>query len=115
MVVKLELVIHSDSGRGYNELVDVGYPKHLRVNHSENQLANVDSNINGIESFWTFGKRRIQKFNGVKKNTFYLHLKESVYRFFHRNENLYHLLLTVLKKVSATIFLTTIEPIQNVI
>ena len=98
MVVKLELVIHSDSGRDYNELVDVGYPKHFRVNHGANEFANVDSNINGIESFWSFSKRRLQKFNGVQKDTFYLHLKECQYRFNHRNENLYRLLLTLLKK-----------------
>ncbi len=96
--VGIESVIHSDSWRGYNGLVDVGYPKHFRVNHGANEFANVDSNINGIESFWSFSKRRLQKFNGVQKDTFYLHLKECQYRFNHRNENLYRLLLTLLKK-----------------
>jgi transposase len=32
-------------------LVDLGYPKHFRVNHSADEFANDDSNINGIESF----------------------------------------------------------------
>ncbi|HEX8369159.1 MAG TPA: IS1595 family transposase, partial [Pyrinomonadaceae bacterium] len=35
---------------------------------------------------------------GVKKDTFYLHLKECEFRFNHRNENLYRTLLTLLKK-----------------
>ncbi len=96
--VSLESVIHSDMWRGYNGLVDVGYPKHFRVNHSANEFSNVDSNINGIESFWSFSKRRLQKFNGVQKNNFFLHLKECEFRFNHRHENLYHLLLTLLKK-----------------
>ncbi|CAN5613337.1 hypothetical protein BH24ACI3_BH24ACI3_01510 [soil metagenome] len=26
--------------RGYNGLVDIGYPKHFRVNHSVNEFAN---------------------------------------------------------------------------
>ena len=32
--------------------------------------------FNGIESFWSFTKRRLAKFNGVSVN-FELHLKES--------------------------------------
>lgn len=96
--VGIETIIHSDSWRGYNGLVDLGYPKHFRVNHSAVEFANDESNINGIESFWSYAKRRLQKFNGVKKETFYLHLKECEYRFNHRNENLYRTLLTLLKK-----------------
>jgi transposase-like protein len=96
--VSVESVIHSDMWRGYNGLVDVGYPKHFRVNHATNEFANIDSNINGIESFWSFSKRRLQKFNGVRKETFFLHLKECEYRFNHRNENLYYTILTLLRK-----------------
>lgn len=84
--------------RGYNGLVDVGYPKHFRVNHGANEFASTDSNINGIESFWSFSKRRLQKFNGVKKETFFLHLKECEYRFNHRNNNLYYAILSLLRK-----------------
>ncbi len=96
--VGIETVIHSDSWRGYNGLVDLGYPKHFRVNHSADEFATKDSNINGIESFWSFAKRRLQKFNGLNKDTFNLHLKECEYRFNHREENLYRTLLTLLKK-----------------
>ena len=95
--VGIESVIHSDSWRGYKGLVDLGYPKHFRVNHSADEFANADSNINGIESFWSFAKR-LQKFNGAKQETFNLHLKECEYRFNHRNQNLYQLLLVLLKK-----------------
>src|SRR5215217_7384374 len=35
-LVSLDSVIHSDCWRGYNVLVDVGYSKHLRINHSDN-------------------------------------------------------------------------------
>jgi transposase-like protein len=96
--VGVETVIHSDSWRGYNGLVDLGYSKHFRVNHSADEFATKDSNINGIESFWSFAKRRLQKFNGVHKDTFNLHLKECEYRFNHREENLYRTLLSLLKK-----------------
>jgi transposase len=96
--VSVESIIHSDMWRGYNGLVDVGYPKHYRVNHGANEFSNIDSNINGIESFWSFSKRRLQKFNGVKKETFFLHLKECEYRFNHRNANLYYTILSLLRK-----------------
>ena len=96
--VSLDSVIHSDGWRGYNGLVDVGYSKHYRVNHSADIFAIDAIHINGIESFWSFAKRRLQKFNGVPTSTFYLHLKECEYRFNHRNENLQLLLLKVLEQ-----------------
>jgi transposase-like protein len=56
------------------------------------------SHINGIESFWGYAKRRLAKFNGVSGNTFYLHLKETEYRFNHRRGNLYAAMLKLLKR-----------------
>lgn len=95
--VSPETIIHSDGWRGYDGLVDVGYSKHFRVHHSENQFADGSNHINGIESFWSSAKRRLQKFNGVSKKTFYLHLKECEYRFNHRKKNLFRLLLKLLE------------------
>ena len=74
-----ESVIHSDGWRGYDGLVDVGYDKHLRINKSKHFASN-GVHINGIEAFWSFTKRRLSKFNGVKKN-FELHLKECEWRY----------------------------------
>ena len=96
--VSLDAVVHSDKWRGYDWLVDVGFKKHFRVNHSADEFVNGISHINGIESFWSFAKRRLQKFNGVSEHTFYLHLKESEYRFNHRKENLFRLLLKLLEQ-----------------
>jgi transposase-like protein len=95
--VSADAVIHSDGWRGYDGLVDVGYSKHYRVNHGDNEFANSQSHINGIESFWSFAKRRLQKFNGVPAETFYLHLKECEWRFNHRHDNLYVVLLRLLR------------------
>jgi len=90
-------VIHSDGWRGYDGLVDVGYSKHYRVNHGDDEFANGQSHINGIESFWSFAKRRLQKFNGVPVTTFSLHLKECEWRFNHRHGNLHLELLRLLR------------------
>src|SRR5918912_4413660 len=96
--VAAEAVIHSDGWRGYDGLVDVGYSKHFRVNHSSNEFVRGNSHVNGIEGFWSFAKRRLQKFNGVSSETFNLHLKECEYRFNNRNKNLYRELLKLLRK-----------------
>ena len=95
--VSVEAVIHSDGWRGYDGLVDVGYAKHYRVHHGNNEFANELSHINGIESFWSYAKRRLQKFNGVPAATFNLHLKECEWRFNHRHDNLYLELLRLLR------------------
>ena len=76
--VSPESIIHSDSWRGYNGLVDLGYKKHYRVQHGTNEFAKGKNHINGIESFWSFAKRRILKFHGIPTSTFYLHLKGGV-------------------------------------
>ena len=77
--VSPESVIHSDGWRGYDGLVDVGYDKHFRINKTK-YFAEKTVHINGIEAFWSFTKRRLSKFNGVKKN-FELHLKECEWRY----------------------------------
>ena len=95
--VALESVIHSDGWRSYDGLVDVGYDKHFRVHHGNDEFVRGSSHINGIESFWSFAKRRLAQFNGVPTHTFLLHLKETEFRFNHRNTNLYNALLTLLR------------------
>jgi transposase len=90
--------IHTDGWRGYNGLVDVGYDKHFRVNHSKNEFSKGNGiHINGIESFWSFAKRRLAKFNGVKIN-FYLHLKECEWRWKRNEDEMQEDLIKILKK-----------------
>lgn len=90
-------MINTDGWRGYDRLVDIGFYKHLRVNHRNNEFACGERHINGIiESFWRYAKKRLIKFNGIDKKMFYLHLKETEYRFNHRHDNLYLALLKLL-------------------
>ncbi len=92
-----ETIINSDGWRGSDGLVDVGYNKHLRVNHGKNEFVRGKSHVNGIEGFWSFPKRRLQKCDGVSTQTFNLHLKECEYRFNLRSRNLYRELLKLLE------------------
>jgi transposase len=82
--VDVSCIINADGWKAYDGLVDVGYDKVFRVNHSKNQFALKGSDgatvtVNGIESFWSFTKRRLSKFNGYSVN-FDLHLKECEWR-----------------------------------
>jgi transposase len=88
--------IHTDKWKAYDGLVYDGY-KHQRINHSK-QFANSKSHINGIENFWGWSKLRLSKFRGVSREHFLLHLKESEFRFNHRGEDLYDILLKLVKK-----------------
>ena len=90
-------VIHTDRWRGYDSLVDVGIDKHLWGNHGCNEFARGSAHVNGIESFWSYAKRRLVQFNGVPRHTFYLHLKKTEYRFNHRHGNLYQALPSMLR------------------
>lgn len=76
--------VYTDGWWPYHGLITLGY-KHYRIHHSENEFARGKNHINGIESFWSYAKRRLMKFNGIHKSKFLLHLKESEYRWNHRN------------------------------
>lgn len=80
----------------YDGLIDVGYKKHLRVHLGDNAFANCRSHVNGIESFWSYAKRRRACFNGIASHTFYLH-QESKFRINHRGANLYQTTLKLLR------------------
>ncbi|WP_428545746.1 IS1595 family transposase [Profundibacter sp.] len=90
-------VINTDGWRGYNGLVDLGYG-HFRVDHSKDEFARGRVHINGIEGFWGLAKLRLAKFKGLPKHTFHLHLKETEWRYNHRNLNKYKILLSYLRE-----------------
>ena len=80
--VSLSATIVSDAYVSYHGLVDVGYDRHLRLKkYYPDKIWFTDGpiNINGIEAFWSFAKRRLAKFNGTTRN-FELHIKECEWR-----------------------------------
>ncbi len=92
-----ESLVFTDEWKGYSGLVDVGYGKHFRINKSKHFSDGKGVHINGIESFWSFTKRRLAKFNGVKKYFVY-HLKESEWRWGKEVEELKLDLSQMIKK-----------------
>lgn len=96
--VDIRSIVHSDGWGGYDGLVDMGYKKHLRVDHSANEFSSRSvrgNHINGIEGFWGYAKTRLARFRGMHQQTFCLHLKECEFRYNHRHQDLYKVLLTL--------------------
>ena len=90
----IESVIHTDTWRGYDGLVDMGYEKHYRIKHGKSEWSDGSGNhINGIESFWGYAKHRLIKFKGIQRARFVLYLKETEFRFNHRGQDIYKFLL----------------------
>lgn len=50
-----------------------------------------------ISGFWALTRSRLMKFRGLNRNTLYLHIKESEYRYNHRNEDMQLKLLQLIQ------------------
>ena len=99
--ISKDSTVYTDGFKTYDSLVDIGYKKHYRIRHGKNEFSKeegqVKNHINGIENFWGLAKVRLAKFRGLDKRTFYLHLKECEFRFNHRNDNMYKLVLKIVR------------------
>lgn len=82
----------------YNLLIDTENGKHHVLGEKSGDPGRHRTRINRIESFWGSAKSRLAKFKGMHSSTFRYHLKECEFRFNHRGEDLYHLLLKILRK-----------------
>jgi len=83
--VKQGADIYTDGWTSYDALAIYGF-NHKKVKHDDNEFSAGDGNhINGIESFWSFAKRRLAKFNGIRKAFFSDYLLETEWRFNHRD------------------------------
>ena len=95
--VQLSAEITTDGFRSYDGLVEAGFRRHHRITKYYGKEASVfvqdGHHINGIESFWSYAKRRHQKFNGLRPESFPVFLKETEFRFNTRHKDQYKLLL----------------------
>ena len=89
--------IHTDGWKAYDGLILNGYDHH-RVYHSHDEFVRGKSHVNGIESFWSFAKRRLAKFNGLTDEKFILHLKECEFRFNTDKDKMFNILIKNIRK-----------------
>jgi transposase-like protein len=97
---KEKATIFTDASKVYHCLSELGY-NHRSVNHNINEYSRHENGIcvttNRIEGFWGWMKVRLAKFRGVKWDNLPLHIAESVWRYNHRQDNIYKLLLKELR------------------
>ena len=78
--------IYSAGWKSYDALAVYGY-NHKKVKHSNDEFVAEDgTHINGVESYWSWVKRRLNKFNGIRKDHFAKYMLESEWRFNHRDD-----------------------------
>ena len=94
-VVRRGSVVYTDRYQVYDALMFCGYRhlyRHLRVDH-DRRFSRGKVHINGLEGFWAYAKERLIKHNGVSKERFPLHLKEMEFRYNHRHQDLFPLVV----------------------
>jgi hypothetical protein len=82
---------------GCREIVEPGKSNEYDHHYAAEGFSNNENFIHGIESFLAFTRKRLMKFHGIPVSTFYLHLKECEFRFNYRNEDLYPILLKIIR------------------
>jgi transposase len=96
---------------GYEVLSDFGFKTTFRPRASTPQSGATTDGRDPTRAFLDFAKQRLQKFNGVPAHTFYLHLKESEFRFNLNGADLAHILLRMLR--DAPLELSLNQPVSN--
>ncbi|MCK7558920.1 IS1595 family transposase [Chitinophaga sedimenti] len=91
----LETVVTVDRIRRFHGVVDLG--QYRLYNLSGNSHGENGKQLDDVDGFWGLTKHRLAKFKGLNRNTAYLHLKECEFRYNYRNEDLFQVLLTLLK------------------
>ena len=90
-VVRRGSVVYTDRYQVYDALMFCGY-RHLRVDH-DRRFSRGKVHINGLEGFWAYAKERLIKHHGVSKERFPLYLKEMEFRYNHRHQDLFPLVV----------------------
>jgi len=92
--VKRGSIVYTDRYRSYDSLMFCGY-RHLKVNHSKHFVRG-RVYINGLEGFWSFAKERLMKHHGISPGKFPFYLKEMEFRYNHRDQDFYEILVNYL-------------------
>lgn len=85
---------YTDDWQAYASLRLIG--DHVTVRKEKGRPKGRD-HINGIEGFWSYAKNWLYPYRGVPRKHFHLYLGEVCWRFNHRAEDIYPLLLKLLR------------------
>jgi len=87
-------IVYTDKYKAYDSLMCCGF-RHLQVDHGK-YFSRGKVYINGLEGFWSFAKERLIKHHGMSPDRFPLYLKEMQFRYNHRHEDIYSLMVDCL-------------------
>jgi transposase len=90
-------IYHNSLGR-YSGIADFNTHKLIRLRHHPHQPAKAQAQVDEIDFFWGLIKGRLQKFRGINTNTLYLHVKETEFRYNHRNTDIFLLLSNMIQQ-----------------
>lgn len=90
---------YTDNWQAYAGLAVRG--EHVVVRKEKGRPKGRD-HINGIEGFWSYAKHWLYMYRGVPRKFFHLYLGELSFRFNHRDEDLFPLILKLLRQTSLT-------------
>jgi len=89
-------IVYTDRYKSYDALMFCGY-RHLKIDHST-RFSQGRVYINGLEGFWSFAKERLMKHHGISPKRFPLYVKELEFRYNHRKEDLFPLIVNLITK-----------------
>lgn len=81
----------------FEAVVDFSRTKLYRVNLPSIAIKG-KTKIDEVDHFWGILKSRIVKFRGLNTGTVYLHVKESEFRYNHRNADLFNMIHSLIQK-----------------
>jgi transposase len=87
---------YTDEHTAYASLWTRG--KHKVVAHGREEYGKGDTNINGVEGFWSYAKVWLYHYRGIPKPYFHLYLKEVEFRFNNRECDLFPMIVDRLVK-----------------
>lgn len=88
---------YTDDWHAYASLAVRG--NHVVVRKEKGQPKGRD-HLNSIEGFWSYAKNWLYHYRGVPKKFFHLYLGETSFRFNYRNQDLFPLILALLKNTT---------------
>ena len=89
--------MHNSSQCGIGKRINLENVNTSQVQNDKEYLSPNENLIDGIESFLSFTRKRLTKFHGIPESTFYLHLKECEFRYNYRNDEIYPILLKIIR------------------
>ena len=82
----------------FQGIADFNSVRLFRINTAPSGLVKGRSAIDEIDMFWGMLKSRLVKFRGLNSGTLHLHVKETEFRYNHRNQEIYDLIVNIIQR-----------------